>query len=276
MLIWKCPSKEDAELEKELTHLFSQELGHTFIGAKPMSCEEWFWYRSVSRQSKEKTIDFLERTFADKKTFILHIHTAFQCMTDITLIHKPLLIKTICKEKYLKNFIKRQYGNTTNFFQKLENCKGCIFNMFHYDDRALGLAFGYGKTNSFYASRRMEIQHFFRYGKGFCGYIVRPMPSPWSIVRFCKLPLPWIELPQYDIRPSVGFYSLEEELDYLKSQEHKIQSFDPPYLFAPPCFIAKRCAETERLIKHYKKSTEKLAQIHLKKSFSKFLAEQNT
>ncbi len=272
--IWRSSSRADGELENGLKDLFSRELGHTLLGAKPVSSEDWFWYRSMTSQSKENVVNFLKQHFAGSKTFILYISAPHPCFLDITIIHKPLFLKTIQKEKYLKDFLKRNYKTVDGFFQALQSSKGGIFEKLHFDDCALGLAFGYGRTNSFYASRRMEIQHFFRYGKGFCGYIMSPMPSPESVVRFCKLPLPWIDLPKYGIKTSAGFHSLEEELDYLKSQEYEVQTFDPPYLFVPPCFIAKRCEETNKLINHYKKSTEKLARIYLKKPFSQFLIEQ--
>ena len=108
--------------------------------------------------------------------------------------------------------------------------------------------------------------------------IDRPIPRPETIAiaGFCTLPLPWTVLPKRSIKPSAGFHSLEVELEYLDSLEHKTQKFGPPYLFEPPFFIAKRGKETNELLNHYKKSTEKLSQIYLKKSFSRFLTEINT
>lgn len=88
------------------------------------------------------------------------------------------------------------------------------------------------------------------------------------------LSLPWATTPRDDIEPSAGFNSLEEELKYLNSLEYKAQEFGPPYLFEPPFFIAKRGKETNELLNHYKKSTEKLAQTYLEKPFSQFLTEQ--
>jgi hypothetical protein len=84
----------------------------------------------------------------------------------------------------------------------------------------------------------------------------------------------YINLTQHTIKPSIGFNSFEAELEYLGSLEYESQEFGPPYLFTPPFVIAKQCEETDELIKHYKKSTEKLAQTHLQKPFSQFLAEE--
>ena len=276
--IWPLASKSNIEFENELRYLFSQELGHTLIGAKPISDEEWFWYRSTTHQLKEKIIDFLKLTFANSKTFILKIHSTHPSCVNITLIHKPLLIKTIQKEKYLKAFIGRNYGSKENFIRTLIECRKSIFEILKFDDIALGLMFGYGSTNSLYASRRMEIQDILYYGKNFYGYVSRPIPHSTTITfaGFCVPSPQYTDLTQHSIKPSTNFHSFEEELMYLSVIEHKTQEFPPPYLLIPPFFIAKRCAETERLIKHYKKSTEKLAQIYLKKSFSQFLAEQNT
>ena len=121
--IWPLASKSNIEFENELRYLFSQELGHTLIGAKPISDEEWFWYRSTTHQLKEKIIDFLKLTFANSKTFILKIHSTHPSCVNITLIHKPLLIKTIHKEKYLKAFIGRNYGSKENFIRTLIECR---------------------------------------------------------------------------------------------------------------------------------------------------------
>lgn len=275
-LIWPSASKADVEFENELRHLFSRELGHTLIGAKPVSDEEWFWYRSTSHQLKGMTVDFLKSTFANSKTFILKIYSPRRHYLGITLIHKPLLIKTIQEEKYLKFFILRNYGSIENFIKTLINSRESIFEILKFDDRALGLIFGYGQTNSLYASRRMEIQDFLYYEKTFCGYILwmRPHPGTITIDGFCTLSLPWATTPRDDIEPSAGFNSLEEELKYLNNLEYKAQEFGPPYLFEPPFFIAKRGKETNELLNHYKKSTEKLAQTYLEKPFSQFLTEQ--
>ena len=277
-LIWPSASKANVEFENELRHLFSRELGHTLIGAKPVSDEEWFWYRSTSHQLKEMTIDFLKSAFANSKTFILKTYSPRRHYLGITLIHKPLLIKTIREEKYLKFFILRNYGSIENFIKTLVNSRESIFEILKFDDMALGLIFGYGRSNSSYASRRMEIQDFLYYEKNFCGYFLRPIPRPETITiaGFCTLPPPCTVLPKRSIKLSSGFHSLEVELEYLDSLEHKTQEFGPPYLFEPPFFIAKRCPETDRLIAHYKKSTNKLAKIYLKKPFSQFLAEQMT
>ena len=278
LIIYRHPLTPDNKLEDGLRELFSGELGHTLIGTKPVSCEDWFWYRSTTPQSKEEVIKFLKQIFANNKTFILHVNARHPIVVDITLIHKPLLKKTIQRERYLNNFIKNHYGTTGNFFEKLQSSPRNIFERLCYDDRALGLVFGYGRTNSEYASRIMKIHHFLRYGKGFCGYILRPFPNPGTITfsKFCTLPSPYTDLPQCNIRPSAGFLSLEEELEYLNGLEYVAQEFGPPHLFVPPYFIAKRCEETDELIKHYKKSTDRLAQIYLEKTFSQFLAEQNT
>lgn len=276
LIICRHSSSSDNEFEDRLRDLFSRELGHTLIGAKPVSCEEWFWYRSTSPQSKEMVVDFLKRIFANNKTFILHINGCHSILIDITLVNKPLLKKTIQREKYLKNFIKNHYETIDNFFTKLQSSQCTIFERLYYDDRALGLVFGYGRTNSSYASRRMKIQHFLRYGKGFCGYFLRPIPHPGTITiaGFCTVPSPYTDLPQLSIKPSAGFNSLEEELDYLNSLMYKAQELGPPYLFEPPLFIAKRCEETNKLLRHYRKSTEKLVQIYFKRPFSQFLTEQ--
>jgi hypothetical protein len=263
------------DIESSLQYLFSGDLGHTLVGAKPVSSEEWFWCRSVTSQSKEDVVNFLKKNFNNSETFILHVSSPNPSLLDITLIHKPLLEKTINREKYLKNFIESRYTTVNNFLQKFQSSQDGIFARLHYDDRALGLAFGYGDVNSSYASRRMEIQDSLCYRDGFCGYMLNPMPHPWAVIRFCRLPLPWIELPLYGIKPSTGFRSIEQELEYLNSLECKTQNFGPPYFVTSPVFIARQCPETDRLIRHYKKSTNRLAQIYLKKTFSQFLIEQS-
>ena len=275
-LIWPSTSKADVEFENELRYLFSQELGHTLIGAKPVSDEEWFWYHSTTHQIKGMTVDFLKSTFANSKTFILQIYCPHPSCVNITLIHKPLLIKTIRKEKYLRFFILRNYGSIENFFKILANPRKNIFEILKFNDMALGLIFGYGRSNSLYASRRMEIQDLLYYKKNFCGYILWPIPHPGTItiIGSCVIPQSCIDLTQHTIKPSPGFHSLEEELVYLNNMEHKTLEFDPPYLFIPPLIIAKRCEETNELLNHYKKSTEKLAQIYLKKPFSQLLTER--
>ena len=109
-------SKADINFDRQLAYLFSRDLGHTLIGTKPMSCEEWFWRGSTSPESKERTLGFLHQVFAKSKNFILRIDTPHPSLIIITLIHKPLLIKTIKKEKYLKKFIEWRYRTINTDF----------------------------------------------------------------------------------------------------------------------------------------------------------------
>jgi hypothetical protein len=262
-------STTDIELEKELRYLFSQELGHTLIGAKPVSVEECFLCGLTSSTSKERTLDFLKQIFANSNTFILMIHVPYPSYIVITLIHKPLLIKTIQHEEYLRRFLERHYNSVEKFIEILPDSEKNIFELLKFDDMALGLLFGYGYANTEYASRKLKIQDILSDRR----YVLWPLPhaETITITPFCTLPCVHIDISAYNTAPSCGFHSLEEELCFLNMIEYKTQEVTPPYLFSPPFFIAKQCPETEELLRHYKKSTDKLAEIHRTQSFSRFL-----
>lgn len=183
---------------------------------------------------------------------------------DIILINKPCFQNVLRKDKYLRNFIKKHYGTIEHFYDYYKKSNGSLTDWFKNDDIALGVALGYGYSNSVFLSRRNGLSNYVHKTYGLTHRtlnITIPRPCTASCCGKKQIMMLSIVAP---IRPATGWTSAQDELDWLGSIERKISQPSPPYLFSVPFFVARQGQETEELLQKYQKGTERLARLFQK------------
>jgi hypothetical protein len=261
-------------LEASLIRLFSAELGHTLVGAKPISEEGFLWLKYFPNEAQEVLIAYLKRVFAKSSEYIIRISTPlpkFPKYTSITLVHIPALRKTIAESCYLSAFVKKKYGNVEGLLRRLKHLDERF--CFSCDDVALGIAYGYGEENVRYAERVGDLAFFLKKYPLVCLFSFEPMPDPRTIIRALTRSFPPLifdtPIPKKDPR----FESFEDEWLWLKRHEFQIPRFGPPYLFQLPSFTATDCKETQRILRKSFAARNKVSKLYCEKTFTRGVEE---
>jgi hypothetical protein len=270
-LIWKQDgtlavptARPNHDHEASLALLFSKELGQTLIGKKPMSFEECLvWTSPLALHERKEVVSWLHACFDKSSKYIFHAHSFHHICIDLVLIHKEAFQSTVAKSTYLNRFIKRNYGTVQNFFDSFKNSKESIIDLFKDDDIALGIALGYGYSNSKFLYRINKLYSSIHKSYGLGPWHRRLIPSACNATFMNKIPTLSYSIPEIPT-PSPGWASIQEELDWLQSIEVPITYPDPPILFSAPIFATKQSKETDKLLRKYERGVNKLSSIFLK------------
>jgi hypothetical protein len=256
--------------EASLALLFSKELGQTLIGEKPISFEEcMIWTSPFAPHEREEVVSWLHACFDKSSKYIFKTHSFDPSNIDIFLIHKDAFQRVAAKSVYLRHFVKRHYGTIQNFFDSFKKSKESIIHLFKGDDTALGIALGYGYSNSKFLSRRNMLYSYIHKSYGLGPWHRRLIPGPCIATFMNKTLILSYSIPAVPA-PSPGWASIQEELDWLHSIERPIAYPRPPTLFSVPIFVTKQGKKTERLLRKYERGINKLYLI-----FQKGRASQN-
>lgn len=267
---FSCP--QDRDLERALMNIFSKETGYTLVGAKPMSNVECFWLRRFPPDTKRRLITYLETVFKKSKTYILNISLLSPTSIGITLVHKEMFRQTVLKEPYLRKFVKMRYGTLENLFRKLKQARPS--KCFNGDDRALGIAFGYGGGNARHVGRKTLLAFYLKKIPRVFFTRLKTQLHPFSIT-YAKpwgtLPWAWpVLLPTKD--PHFGSFEAEWQW-FEQEQSVPLPSFKVPYMFLLPTFFARKGKETQQLLSRYSNARDVLSKIYYEKTFTVGIAE---
>ena len=147
----------DPELECALSSLFTDEMGYTLIGTKPVSIQEApTYYLGDNPEIATKARMFLKKIFQNSPTFILKTSLEYDCCW-IEFYNKTTIKKAIDEYPELRAFIQRKFSNEESFFSHIQHANESVFTTFDRNDFLLGLIFGYGRGNAEYYCRRLEV-----------------------------------------------------------------------------------------------------------------------
>lgn len=246
--------------EMEFQAIFSDCLGYTLVGEKPMSLHELPEYEFDKKYKgnlkPEMVSRYLEQVFRNSKNFIF-IATGDANYKVIFLIHKPALKKLIETEQEFLNYrLKRQV--TVEYIINLVREQKAI------DPIAFGVLLGYGQSNSFFYLRRMQIGMYLGKSPNTEFQIFYPQRSSTTQNNFYRINAPEI---------NYVFESFRDEWNWIINNMAPIQKREVPYLFHPICYIAKKGKTTDSIDATHKQARKKMANIFTDKSFTKAVVE---
>ena len=271
-------NKNDLMVEKELQRIFTECLGYTLIGAKPVSVEYCCRLEfSSNLEQKKRFFVALESIFHDSERFLLKVFHYADFYSEVILIDVPALLKLVKKSSYLSRFVKKKYGSIECFYRSLIDARLHIFDCFHRDSIAIGIALGYGEKNSIFHQRYTDLGFYLKKYPFVCTLPFEPTPMPDAIT---PEPMRWsaeesLYKPFVPEIHSNEFLSLEEEWQWIEKMRNETH-YEPelPYLFQLPFFISKKCAETDKICERYSKARDRLAKKFYGRKFSEVIAEE--
>mgnify|MGYP003393371938 CR=1 FL=1 len=242
------PKADKDILEKEFSHLFSEDLGYTLIGEKPMSLEYLCDRPWETKSHADLVIDYLDRVFekSSKFAFFYFVNGGYR---ELILIHNPRLKELLIQEQQFFDRRLRRHVTAEWIIESLHKNR--------LDSVTLGVLLGYGKENSFFFKRRAELLDyvekapFLEFGFYFNNRSVE------GIFHIKTAPQKSPQFPSYQAEWK---WIQENDMPWPKQP-------DIPYLFQPVLFIAKKGKDTDYLHAKYLKAREKLAQCFYNESF---------
>lgn len=255
--------KNDPFLELYLPNLFyRQDFGYALIGAKALSID-WLFDCTRLRGELRHLIfgsdKFIFKESAAENDTRIFILINKQKFTEVFLDNRDIFINilgsTVTSEKLLNELETSQ----RNIVEILDNHLGL-----------LGILLGYGRENSLLYARRDKI-------RSFCCeeiYLRRPtIRDPRLFLSIAD------EFTPIQPEPSFGFNTIEDEQKWFREnfamsatpQRSEINPFD---FIIPVGFRAKPGAETDALMRKYKKSKEAVTALFYGKDPVDVVCEQ--
>jgi hypothetical protein len=268
------PSSDVQDLENDLVPIFSNDLGYTLIGEKPVSIEQNLdLFLDSHPDRKNQLFFFLKTVFRQSSRFILKV---FADRDQIELINKASLSKQILRYKMLNDFVHTTYGTEDAFFKKLEDERIDIFEALDYHAILIAIALGYGEENGEFFCRRIELGRYLKKYPITGFYPFERKPST-QIVR--SLSLPENNIPYTTPVPprKKGVASFDEEWQEIKKSERKLYleaDPDPPYYIVLPIYVSKSGPESDAIHEGFLKARDKLAKLFCGRKFSEVIAEE--
>lgn len=269
----------NSDIELYLREIFTDDLGFTLLGEKPISFIECYSLKSFS-EAKNRMLDFLQTTFYNSPRFILKIFEVRPRLYTIILVHKNALNQIILEEPILNEFVVEKFGEVQNLLDNLADPQNDLFSTFDADPILLGIVLGYGKENSEFFFRRSEIGRYL--GK----FPLRSMPRVVSHpTLFSFYPARDMHIQAFlsrqcchlDATPkscSNKFASLEQEWSWIEENTMPIHNDLPPVLFKVPVFIACKSHESKEKIRKFTTAMTRLVHLFEKKKVSVVIEEE--
>ena len=279
-----CVSKNDPELEVAVASLFIDELGYTLIGAKPVSIQEGSnYYLRKHPEIVKRVLSFLTEAFKNSPRFILKISEEDDGFFKIELYCKTAVRKVIAENKELQTFIKNKFLSVNRFFSHVQRTKKFVFNTFDRNDFLFGLILGYGRDNSEYYCRRINV------GTSLKKYPFLSLFSEDSVFSNNLNPCvygratlsffsPYLCREKViNFLPKRKFASLEAEWKWIKKVRWDLfpsRKPEAPDYISLPFYICRHSGDSERVRSKYIRARERLANLFYKHSFTEIIAKE--
>ena len=267
----------DPDLELALASIFTDELGYTLIGEKPVSIQETTnIYLREHPEVVERLFPFLTKVFEKSPGFILKIFGELNASYDIEFFNVRALKKVIFKHPELQAFIERKFIDMNGFLSHLKQTNESIFETFNHEAFLLGLILGYGRDNAEYYCRVNEVgAHFSKHP---CFSILSNGLKPNVHMRYS---LSFFSLDSSEEcweTPATTrkFDSFDAELEWLQKVQWdltEISRAKPPCYIHLPFYICRHSDNSERTRNKYIKARDRLANLFYSRSFSEAIIE---
>jgi hypothetical protein len=246
--------EEKKFLNKHFQNIFTTDFGYTLVGAKPVSFDELQKVDVIlNKDERIKIIHYLKEIFANSETFLLKYTDISPNNGELVLIHLPTFKRTLENElPHIDPSLSVE--KVLTLLQKEDTFFWTLFK----NPILLGTVLGYGKENSQFFTRRVEL-----------GFYLGKIPFVRH-VPFCPTEYgiftPLLQLEQiqrnnapYIIskpHPNNRFSSYQEEWNWISkiSIKNSKDELFSPLLFQFPRFVSKKGKETENLLKKYRKA----------------------
>lgn len=261
----------DRDIESAYRDVFTNELGYTLIGVKPVSLDELqYYYLHINPGSVKKFIESLGNTFKDSNSYVFKWFNWGENYFHIELVHKKSLRALLSKSEFLKAIIKKKFDNIDTFFSMMENPSFSVFDI--NNELAVGLLLGYGEESSKHYCRFCSVGEYLR-KRPFVRWHNSDI-NMWTCLLQNDLPgtiyLPYtVKAP----KPNLKFDSLESEWEWLKSIDWDLFDMIEESRATPPCFInlpyyrCRKSSKSYALRAKYIQAREKLAKVFQGKSY---------
>lgn len=272
-----CADPIASELESAYVTLFSKEFGYTLIGEKPASKKEFNdEYLYSHPHVISKLSESLKRNFQDSKKIFFKVFNENNHHFTAELIHLPAIKKIASDNVYLKDFIKKNFQNEADFYEKLKDPQVKLFDILQQDPYIIGIVLGYGDANSEYFCRRCQIGSYLK--KYYFG-------GPFSFYKGACLP--WVQeswpqnikAPYALKKPEINllFRSLEKEWCWIQDVWWELdeeREAKPPYFIALPFYVCRHGGDSELTREKYKLARMKLAKLFSNTSIQEAVAKE--
>ncbi len=277
--VYTAEPKLNCEIEPHLRDIFSQDLGCTLLGKKPISFTTSYRLKFYPR-TKEALFEFLKTTFKDSPRFILKIYERQNGYHNIVLIHKEAMTQLISKEPLLSAFVKKKFGDKESFFRDLENPSKDIFMSFFREPVLLGITLGYGEHNCEFYARRCLLDNYLRKFPTFISsqFVAKPTLSSFQPAQRVQIQLFLSRFPCHqDVTPRLDttkFRSLEEEWQWTEENCVPMSCISPPLLFQSPTFLARKGEATDEILHRFTCAIYAIGKLFAEKQAKDVLIEE--
>jgi len=267
----------DSNFESALMYLFAGEFGYTLIGEKAISLDEsQNRYMHTHPDESNKLLVFLERLFRNSDAFVFKVFLYEHNCNRIELINKRAVLSLIETDRRLKRFVKEKFTSESRFIDELMMPDRSVFDLFDNDAFLIGIALGYGVSNSDYFCRRSEVGRYLKKYPLVCFLPFNPKPRPGAAVpnRFHGFFEPRKVVPP---KRKKHFLSLSDEWEWIKKMRWDIWQTSrprPPYYVALPFYICRHGGDSEEVMARYVSARDKLADLFCGRKFSEVIAEE--
>jgi hypothetical protein len=269
-----CPSLSQIS-EEYLRCVFTNDFGHTLVGAKPASVDDSHseYLQETFPQEVEAARTFLKATFLHSKRFVLR-----KVRGSLWLIDKTALLNQVSKYSSFKSFVINKFKSEDRFIEFLQNSEHNLFEALEYNFALAGIALGYGEENSKFFTRRCELGEYLQKYPFVSLYPFDSLPMILKVrgLNFFFYPeLTKLESPNL----SQDFRSLEEEWLWMKEVDWPLYlevEPEPPYYICLPTYISRRGEESERIHARYLKARDEIAELFYGRKISEVLVEKAT
>ena len=270
----KWGKNRESIVEQKLRMVFTGCCGYTLIGEKPVSTE-YFGQEDFSNQ-EDRAVFFekLQTIFKKSKKFILQEFHSDCFYSEIVLINVPLLKNLAINDRYFSKFVDKHYKNVEIFFTELSDSKIHIFETLKWDQIAIGIVLGFGRRNSKFYQRYVDLGFYLKRYPFICLLPFEPKPLPLALVPIrCLCTNVPFKTDVFKKNPKFG--SFEDELKEMErmKDDGDYRNTEIPYLFQIPYFISKKGVKTDRWRRKYIRARGKLSKIFLNKKFQDVLQQ---
>ena len=267
----------DPGLEAALSSLFTNELGYTLIGEKPVSIQEGTTsYLRDHPEVAKRLFPFLIKAFKESSGFILKISGDWNQSCDIELFNIRALKKEILKHPELRTFIRKKFRNTASFLRHLRQTEESVFEVFDHRAFLLGLIFGYGRDNANYYCRLNEVSKSLRKypHSSILSDCLKPNACASHSLSFFSLVCP--REGQKTPITEKTFDSLEAEWEWIQQVQWDLSEISrptPPFYIHLPFYICRHGNDSERTRNRYIEARDRLAHLFCNRPISKVIIE---
>ena len=265
----------DQILESGLTVLFSEDLGYTLLGEKPVTIVECSdYYLCTNPVALDIVLQFLQKTFKRSSKYLVKTFRDNQYYR-IEFINRQALKNIVKKNSELQCFVNKKFSCLDGLLEKFDSSDESIFDLFDGDAFLIGLILGYGRTNSEYFCRRCALGVYLKKYPLVCLLSFNPEPHKgYAIARRFNME----EIPDTIEKPllSKNFESLEAEWQWIQKISWNLENEcapKPPGYISLPFYICCHGGDSEITRTRFLKARHRLAALFYNRSFKEVIIE---